>query len=119
MNAIQFIKEHGIDKAREVIDGAPYLNSDETHFCSDVLYYTDGWNAEGECPHCVGISVLKSLVLRLDLIDRLGGINKASELFVKYQHLGESCFQEYLQCSSRSLEQAIADYETIYGGEHV
>ena len=107
MNATDFIKEHGVEKAREVVGGAP----EGFKGYNDVINkYTRGvWFSRD-----VLLSDLKRLVLRLDLIDRLGGINKASELFVKYQHLGESCFQEYLQCSSRSLEQAIADYESIY-----
>ena len=112
MNAMQFIKEHGVEKAREVIEGAPDRATtvkpslDFKHFMYGICEEAGG--------AYILLSVLKSLVLRLDLIDRLGGINNASELFVKYQHLGESCFQEYLQCSSRSLEQAIADYESIY-----
>lgn len=130
INAINFIQQNGVDKAREVVEGAP----------SNAESYQDGyyfrtkpefqfhngfhpvWNLtdnDGEYFKKRGFSPaiiedLKRLVSRLDLIDRLGGINKASDLFVKYQHLGESCFQEYLQCSSRTLEQAIADYELIY-----
>ncbi len=101
MSAIKFIQQHGFATAKQCLTN-----------CASPA---DKWFIhKGDLVSDADFDDLKLLVSRFDLIDRLGGINKASELFVKYQHLGESCFQEYLQCTSRILEQAIADYEAIY-----
>ena len=38
MNAIKFIKEHGVDKAREVVSGAP---DGATHLSNDTRHYVN------------------------------------------------------------------------------
>ena len=38
MNAIKFIKEHGVEKARKVIDGAP---EGATHLSDDACHYVN------------------------------------------------------------------------------
>ena len=38
MNAIKFIKEHGVEKAREVIEGAP---DGATHLSDDACHYVN------------------------------------------------------------------------------
>ena len=38
MNAIQFIKEHGVEKAREVVSGAP---DGATHLSDDACHYVN------------------------------------------------------------------------------
>ena len=38
MNAIQFIQKHGVDKAREVVEGAP---DGATHLSDDASYYVN------------------------------------------------------------------------------
>ena len=38
MNAIQFIKEHGVEKAREVVEGAP---DGATHLSDDACHYVN------------------------------------------------------------------------------
>jgi hypothetical protein len=113
MNAIQFIKEHGVEKAREVVSGAP----------QNAVYY---W----QIPRCkygvyssheqkqgraIVLEELKRLVESVDLIDSLGGL----ELSKKESN--DCRFYEYADMSHRSyaIKQAIADYESIYGGEHV
>ena len=127
MNAIDFIKEHGIEKAREVVSGAPYLNSDETHFCSDVLYYTDGFGDDGYCQHCVDISDLKRLVESVDLVKQLDfwrradvGINKAKEV-IKNNTLKASYYQPssgyYYRYGHNSLYTVRdGEWREIYGG---
>ena len=37
-NAIQFIKEHGVEKAREVVSGAP---DGATHLSNDTRHYVN------------------------------------------------------------------------------
>ena len=111
MNAIQFIKENGVDKAREVVEGAPDRATtvkpslDFKHF----MY--------GICENATGayilLSDLKRLVDSVDLIDSLGGL----ELSKKESN---NCrFYEYADMSHRSyaIKQAIADYESVYSND--
>ena len=45
MNAIQFINEHGVDKAREVVDGAP--DKTATHYVADTdTYFSEEFHSE-------------------------------------------------------------------------
>lgn len=117
MNAIQFIKEHGVDKARKVIDGAP----------SNAESYQDGyyfrakpefqfhngfhpvWNLtdnDGEWFKKDGfdpvlINDLKMILESIRLVDQFGGLDKAKLLINLKKGMGY-------------LKQAIADYEAIY-----
>lgn len=114
MNAIKLIQQNGVDRAREVVDGAPdwafgYDFIDDDYFTGADIQ--DGYSID-QCDGCVCISDLKRLVESVDLIAYHGGINEA---------------KEFLKCKSPNpknndgwnrFEQAIADYESI-GGEHV
>ena len=110
MNAIQFIKDNGVDKAREVVDGqkdtvAPNLFK----YFSPSLNDYHMLNIESN----VRISELKRLVDSVDLIDSLGGL----ELSKKESN---NCrFYEYADMSHRAyaIKQAIADYELINEGK--
>ena len=51
MNAIQFIKEHGVDKAREVVEGAPDKTATHYVFRKIPSYYSvefQSWHHDGE-----------------------------------------------------------------------
>ena len=51
MNAIQFIKEHGVDKAREVVEGAPDKTATHYVFRKIPSYYSvefQSWYHDGE-----------------------------------------------------------------------
>ena len=116
MNAIQFIKENGVEKAREVIDGIPskYMSCyySTLCYCTKSKKYSDRFKPRESL---VNMGWLKRLVESVDLIDSLGGL----ELSKKESN---NCrFYEYADMSHRSyaIKQAIADYESIYGGEHV
>ena len=100
MNAIQFIKENGVEKAREVIDGAPELA--EYYSTIDGEYYRIEINA-------VNLKQLKRLVESVDFINKFGGIEKAKS-YQKY------CDKFNLYVNPR-LKQAIADYESIYSND--
>lgn len=100
MNAQQFIKDHGVEKAREVVEGAPELA--EYYSTIDGEYYRIEINA-------VNLKQLKRLVESVDMLKRFGGIELSKEWILEY-----SSFPYRVE-----LEQAIADYESIYGGEHV
>lgn len=108
MNAINFIKQHGVDKARKVIDGAPewaifWITQGEYHI--SMLSFP---SMAGH--HSFLISDLKRLVESVDLVKRYGGIAEAKTIH-NDEFWCERAFEQ--------LEQAIADYESIYGGEHV
>lgn len=111
MNAIQFIKDHGVEKAREVVEGAPNRAnwyqakgkySNDLYSCNHELY--------GEA---IMLSDLKRLVDSIDLITSYGGIINAQHE-IKYLDLD----WDYDSPRVTRLKQAIADYESI-GGEHV
>ena len=112
MNANQFIKDHGVEKAREVVNVAPDRATtvkpslDFKHF----MY--------GICENAAGayilLSDLKRLVESVDLIKSCGGIINA-KYDVNYLDLD----WDYDTPRVTRLRQAIADYESIYGGEHV
>lgn len=106
-NAIQFIKDHGVDKAREVVEGAPDRATtvkpslDFKHFMYGICEEAGG--------AYILLSDLKRLVESVDMLKRFGGIELSKEWILEY-----SSFPYRVE-----LEQAIADYESIYGGEHV
>lgn len=104
MNAYQFIQKHGVEKAREVISGAPELA--EYYSTIDGEYYRIEINA-------VNLKQLKRLVDSLDLVKSYGGIINA-----KYDVKHLDLDWDYDTPRVTRLKQAIADYESI-GGEHV
>ena len=101
MNAIQFIKENGVEKARKVIDGAPELA--EYYSTIDGEYYRIEINA-------VNLKQLKRLVESVDLVKEHYGLDRA----IDYAN-SDYTAPEIKVC----LLDAIADYKSIYGGEHV
>lgn len=121
MNAINFIKEHGIDKAREVVEGAPERATtvkpslDFKHFMYGICEEAGG--------AYILLSDLKRLVESVDLVNCNGGWNGTKNTITLFQSSldlglyhgvdGVDAEVEILR-----LKQAIADYESI-GGEHV
>ena len=99
MNAIQFIKEHGVEKARKVVEGAPeratHLLNDEYVRVSDPRWILDGY---------VSIADLKRLVESVDFINKFGGIGLAKAYD---KEMGSHGFDPF-------FEKSIADYESIY-----
>ncbi|MEB3790124.1 hypothetical protein [Acinetobacter sp. IK40] len=109
MNAIQFIQKHGVKRAKEC------LPAYEKHYCGlEQLFVED----------------LKRLVESVDLIGKFGGFKRAERILKKsYKGWSNSVSVVWndkpFQCSISQLEQAIADYEQLFGntetlgGEHV
>ena len=97
MNAIQFVKEKGVDKAREVVAT-----------CHKIPNYTFKKKTERGYSSCksVDISKLKRLVESVDLISSIGGIKFAKSFIAATGSTMGS-----------TLEQAIADYESIYSND--
>ena len=101
MDAIQFIKDHGVEKARKVVSGAPELA--EYYSTIDGEYYRIEINA-------VNLKQLKRLVESVDLVKEHYGLDRAIE-YANSQYTAP----EIKVC----LLDTIADYRSIYGGEHV
>ena len=127
MNSIQFIKDHGVDKAREVVEGAPkgaelfhtntYIKNAHSEGRTDhFARWSDGFkgwvNASADrefIDESIVLEELKRLVESVDFIKRdFGSIEIA-----KLQAEGEFEDSYWLR-----VHKAIADYEAI-GGEHV
>ena len=111
-NAIQFIRENGVEKAREVVSSAPELA--EYYSTIDGEYYRIEL-------HAVNLRHLKRLVDSVDLIGKYHSIDHAKN---HYNNMREALNQYQYESKdiedlSNELKQAIADYESIYGGEHV
>ena len=106
MDATQFIKEHGVKKAREVVEGALANARYFETYPLRVRYYI----SDIGCNRAISISELKRLVESVDLIDSLGGL----ELSKKESN--DCRFYEYADMSHRAyaIKQAISDYESIY-----
>ncbi|MFX7516514.1 hypothetical protein ABTJ36_09025 [Acinetobacter baumannii] len=114
MNAIKFIKDHGVEKARKVVEGAPELA--EYYSTIDGVYYRIEINA-------VNLKQLKRLVESVDLINANGGLNGTKNTITLFQSsldlgLYHGVDGVDAEVEIPRLKQAIADYEAI-GGEHV
>jgi hypothetical protein len=107
MKAIDFIKENGIDKARDVVEGAPAICTYFEEYPLGVRYYRSdiGFNM------AIKISDLKRLIESFDLVNSLGGVQEATNKAFEMTML-------VVGFNPDKIEQAIADYESI-GGEHV
>ena len=109
MNAIQFIQKNGIEKAREVVEGAPERaisakpSLDFKHFMYGICE-----NAGGAY---INLSDLKRLVESVDLLKSNGGYEEAKDTFDFAIKHGMNDLTEF---GSR-LKQAIADYEQLFG----
>lgn len=123
MNAIKFIQQHGVDKAREVVEGAP---DGATHLFDDACHYVNAnfkplpAHIKEQLHKLIVIDDLKRFVESVDLIGKYHSIDHAKN---HYNNMREALNQyQYenkdIEDLSNELEQAIADYESI-GGEHV
>lgn len=117
MNAIQFIKDHGVEKARRVVEGAPEWAK---WWCVDKQKYLDFI----PCSNCVDFSDLKRLVDSVDLVNEKGGYVLLKGLVERGRALANFLEKGNEKMSPQKLdtknlircEQAIADYEAIYSG---
>ena len=114
MNAIQFIQQNGVDKARKVVEGAPERATsakpslDFKHFMYGICE-----NAGGAY---INLSDLKRLVESVDLVGKYHSIDHAKN---HYNNMREALNQyQYenkdIEDLSNELGKAISDYESIY-----
>lgn len=135
MKPTQFIKDHGLEKAREVVEGASelwfaYDAHDQVYIrCGDIQ---DGYSI-ADYEDCFLLDELRSLVESVDLVNDLGGMQKLTPYFITtdkrlgYTHVnmagnGRLCFLDDFcdfipeqAISIKRVMEAIADYESIYG----
>ena len=115
MNTIQFIKDHGVEKARKVIDGAPEWAM-SINF-NNGMYYSRMEHKKGD----TFLYDIKRLVESVDLVNCNGGWNGTKntvKLFQSSLDIGLYHGVEGVNAEDEipRLKQAIADYESIFGG---
>ncbi|MGI3277771.1 hypothetical protein ACRVCV_10850 [Acinetobacter baumannii] len=103
MKPEQFIREFGVEKAREVVEGAP-SSATTARPSLDFKHYLYGRCENAGGSHIL-LSDLKRLVESVDLVDSLGGLKAARS------EVHKDCF-----VFNQPLLAAIAAYESIYGG---
>ncbi len=124
MKPEQFIREFGVEKAREVVEGVP---EGATHYGLRqyrqwegriLKTFTEGsWRSTAVFggnlrfieDDCLCIQDLKRLVESIDLVESWGGIED-----LKLYDLSHS--KDKSESTGYKLLKAIADYESIYGG---
>ncbi|WP_335956594.1 hypothetical protein [Acinetobacter bereziniae] len=104
MNAVDFVKKHGWEKAVEVIKNRPPMNS-ARYRASDNKYSSTLSSGQAVCT-----VELKRLIESWELVERLGGLESS---------LNERDFrrkQNILQGHDQELSEAIRDVESVGGG---
>ncbi|HHP0278443.1 hypothetical protein [Acinetobacter baumannii] len=124
MKAGEFLKVHGLKLAKEVVEGAPnsathyeltvdgsayfkYENFD--WFCIEGGEQIRTYMENHETCHLIPLNDLNRLVESVDLVESWGGIDD-----VKLYDLSHC--KNKPESAGYKLLQAIADYESIYGG---
>ena len=102
MNAIQFIKEHGVDKAREVVSAY--------HGIPSYTFKEKTGRGYSAC-ESVDLDDLKRIIESVDLVDEYGGVSGTRDFISGYteEQLAKPIYSAMLR-----LKQAIKDYEAIY-----
>ncbi|MEI1691287.1 hypothetical protein [Acinetobacter nosocomialis] len=100
MKPEQFIREFGVEKAREVVANQPLMNS------ASYNPATNRYSATVNTGKSVYVGRLKATIETLDLVEFCGGIDIAKEL--EPDLVGEN-YQD--------VQDAIRIHESIYGEE--
>ncbi|ENR4570906.1 hypothetical protein ACEVN9_002750 [Acinetobacter baumannii] len=106
MKPEHFIREQGLEKAREVVEGAPDWATGIN--CHSMVYF----GGDKFCRGDVLLEDLKRLVESLDLIKFYDGIEKAKLKLA----IGTCLSGRPPHPREVELRQAIRDHESIYGG---
>lgn len=128
MNALKYIKDHGVDKAREVVEGAPEWAM-SINF-NNGMYYSRMEHKKGD----TFLYDIKRLIESVDLVNNCGGLAIANKITFQKRLRNEKAThfiqhpenQKLIQLLGRNqrkpkeaikfdlFEQAISDYELIY-----
>lgn len=107
MNAINFIKQHGVDKARKVVD-----KNHECYMPEVFKYWSEQLQDYVLAPKYASflVSDIKRLIGSVDLVNSLGGVQEATNKAFDMTML-------VVGFNPDKIEQAIADYESIYSND--
>ncbi|WP_202724812.1 hypothetical protein [Acinetobacter pittii] len=117
MKPEQFIREFGIERAKELINDP--LHPKMTHVSDDGRHWVNEHNKNldenirKQLPRLMRLDDLKRLVESVEIIQFWHGIEWCKGLVEDYKE--EPIHKESY---GHRIIQAIADYETIYGGSH-
>ena len=111
MDATQFIKEYGVEKAREVIDGAPANARYFETYPLRVRYYI----SDIGCNRAISISELKRLVESVDLVEHFGNDLVGAKQLLEFSKDCKTIELSGSVITVERLKQAIADYEQLFG----
>ncbi|MCZ3068054.1 hypothetical protein NYZ02_05410 [Acinetobacter baumannii] len=127
MKPEQFIREYGVDKAREVLEIVPenehYFTNVMIKPCGNWVYsqiarltHHDGvkFNVSFKLleewkPKFVNLKDLKRLVKSVEIINQAGGYEVVKTAISNYRASGD-------MVTFSSLEKRLKDHESIYGG---
>lgn len=119
MNAIKFIQQYGVEKAREVVEGAPEfpvfgycaLTGSYIFKRKDATAYyhneTNSWSEEYAI-ELILLDDLKRLVESVDLVTAWGGLESTYSKF-RYAQEHKNTY------AANMIQQAIADCEQLFG----
>ncbi|MGQ1156296.1 hypothetical protein ACT436_06470 [Acinetobacter baumannii] len=105
----QFIREFGVEKAREALTLCCWMDGS---FCTRLWHGCVQNNHE--C--CVDVKELKHLVESLEIIETVGYDRDGAEEIYEFSKDCEVIHYAGLEIKVARLAQAIRDHESIYGG---
>jgi hypothetical protein len=105
MRAEQFIKDHGVEKAREVVEGWKDRSFDDSFNIQDGVYCNLPFEPTDDC-ETLGLFELKRLVESVDLVKAYGGIESCKQSLYMLHELTED---------PQPIRDAVRDYKSIYG----
>ncbi|MFW6550093.1 hypothetical protein ACOCI4_01875 [Acinetobacter baumannii] len=117
MKPEQFIREFGVEKAREVVEGAPDLSlfydlEKQKHVLKESTSIAMAFLKNRFLP----IADLKRLVESLEIIETVGYDRDGAEEIYEFSKDCEVIHYAGLEIKVTRLAQAIRDHESIYGG---
>ena len=124
MNAINFIKDHGVDKAREVVEGAPhwpvigwcavgnnYIFEQCEHAPCSYSNLDNAWSEEYAIEF-ISLQNLKRLVESVDLVEHFGNDLVGAKQLLEFSNDCKNIELSGSVITVERLKQAIADVES-------
>lgn len=127
MNAIKFIKEHGVEMAREVVEGAPEGSTHIRDSYGFIAYLKDGDRRERYHENTWLITLiwllnyllsdLKRLVESVELVEHFGNDLVGAKQLLEFSKDCKTIELSGSVITVERLKQAVADYEAIYSND--
>ena len=70
---MNLIEKLGLEKCKQIVDGSNG-GHDETHYCTEVELYTDGFDEYGECENCISINDIRAAIADHERTDYVSDI---------------------------------------------